>query len=46
MALSMLKKRRPLHDLSAEEYRLLLDSGMLWEIYPEATGNYIRDKEK
>jgi len=46
MALSMLKKKRPLDSLTAEEYKLLLDSGMLWEIYPEAAGNYITEEEK
>lgn len=35
--------RKKLKDLSLEEYRLLLKSGMLWEIYPEATGNPSKD---
>jgi hypothetical protein len=28
-----------------EQYELLLHSGMFWELYPEATGDYEKDKE-
>lgn len=35
--------KRKLKDLSVEEYMLLLKSGMLWEIYPEATGSPSQD---
>lgn len=31
---------RPLIELTREEYDMLLISGFLWELYPEATGNY------
>lgn len=29
-----------------KEYDLLLKSGMFWEIYPELSGDYIKDKPK
>lgn len=32
-----------LKDFSKEEYTLLLKSGMFWELYPEATGDYSED---
>lgn len=38
----MVKNRICLMDLS--EYSKLMDSGMFWELYPEATGEYLTDK--
>lgn len=32
-----------LKDFSKEEYTMLLKSGMFWELYPEATGDYSED---
>lgn len=32
-----------LHQLKFEEYQSLFKSGMLWEIYPDATGVYYQD---
>ena len=32
-----------LHKLSKREYTKLLNSGMFWELYPEATGIYEKD---
>jgi len=29
-----------------QEYDLLLKSGMFWEIYPELSGDFIKDKPK
>lgn len=34
-----------LHGLSQEDYTKLKLSGMFWELFPEATGNYITDME-
>lgn len=34
---------KKLEELTREEYVLLLKSGMLWEIYPSATGVYAKD---
>ena len=34
---------KKLNDLSKEEYKALIDNGMLWDAYPEATGNYRKD---
>lgn len=31
---------------SKDEYLKLLDSGMMWEIYPWVTGNWEKDKDK
>lgn len=30
--------------MTIQEYTLLLESGMFWEWYPEATGKYNEDK--
>ena len=35
-----------LEELTEEEYKILLSLGMLWEFYPEATGNYLEDKKR
>jgi len=35
--------KRPLFSMSYEEYKELLDSGMLWELYPNAKGSYSKD---
>jgi len=32
-----------LEDLTLDQYYKLIESGMLWEMYPEATGNYNQD---
>lgn len=32
-----------LRDLYEEEYIALLKSGLMWEVYPEATGSYDKD---
>ena len=32
-----------LHTFTKEEYTKLLNSGMFWELYPEATGIYEKD---
>ena len=37
------KKKRELSSFSEEEYIKLLKSGMFWEFYPDATGNYKED---
>jgi hypothetical protein len=34
---------KPLHELSFEEYMTLIDSGMMYEFYPECTGSYKTD---
>jgi hypothetical protein len=34
-------KERPLSTLSEEEYELLKDMGLLWELYPDATPEYV-----
>jgi hypothetical protein len=34
-------KERPLSTLSEEEYNLLKEMGLLWELYPDATPNYV-----
>lgn len=34
---------RQLKDLTKEEYYLILSTGMLFELHPEATGNYHKD---
>ena len=34
---------KKLNDLTKEEHRALIDNGMLWDMYPEATGNYRKD---
>ena len=36
---------RQLCELTEEQYEKLHDSGMLWEVYPEATGNYKVDTQ-
>lgn len=35
---------KKIKDLTIHEYILLKSSGMFWEIYPEATGDYEKDK--
>lgn len=30
--------------MTIQEYTLLLESGMFWEWYPEATGDYNKDR--
>jgi len=35
--------KNKIKDLSKEEYLLLVNSGMFWELYPEATGIYEED---
>jgi hypothetical protein len=35
--------KKKLKDLSYKDYTLLLKSGLLWELYPEATGDYYVD---
>lgn len=35
------KGERPLSTLSEEEYNMLREMGLLWELYPEATPNYV-----
>jgi len=37
---------KDLSELTEEEYSLLLKSGMMWEIFPEATGIYFQDCKK
>ena len=37
--------KNKLKDYTKEEYLLLLNSGMFWELYPEATGIYEADKD-
>ena len=37
------KKKRELKTFSEEEYIKLLKSGMMFEFYPDATGNYKED---
>lgn len=37
------KKKRELKSFTKKEYKKLLDSGFLWELYPDATGNYKKD---
>jgi len=39
----MTNKKRPLKSLTEEEYKTLKGMGMLWEIYPEASGVYVVD---
>lgn len=34
---------KSLHELTSEEYYLLLSSGMFFELYPDATGIYTID---
>lgn len=34
-----------LSTFTKEEYNTLLNSGMFWELYPEATGIYYKDVE-
>ena len=31
--------------MTIQEYILLKETGMFWELYPEATGNYQKDRE-
>jgi hypothetical protein len=35
--------KRPLKTFTLEEYKVLMETGMFWEFYPEATGNYRED---
>lgn len=35
-----------LQDMNQQEYHALVDSGMFWEMYPEATGCYAEDVEQ
>jgi hypothetical protein len=37
---------KDLSKLTEEEYSLILKSGMMWEIFPEATGVYKQDCQK
>jgi hypothetical protein len=34
-------KERPLSTLSEEEYELLKEMGLLWELYPDAKPEYV-----
>lgn len=34
---------KPLIDLTLEEYKREINSGMFWEVYPEATGSFSKD---
>lgn len=38
-----MSNKKPLNDLTLEEYDTLQDCGMLFEFYPEATGNWKKD---
>lgn len=31
--------------MTIQEYTLLKETGMFWELYPEATGDYQKDRE-
>ena len=35
------KGERPLSTLSEVEYKMLKEMGLLWELYPEATPDYV-----
>ena len=37
--------KNKIKDFTEEEYLTLLNSGMFWELYPEATGIYEKDVE-
>lgn len=37
--------KNKIKNFTIEEYNYLLGSGMFWELYPEATGNYEEDKK-
>ena len=34
---------KALNDLTIEEHKELITKGLLWDMYPEATGNYRKD---
>jgi hypothetical protein len=34
-------RKRPLSTLTKEEYEMLKDMGLLWELYPEASDEYV-----
>ena len=38
-----MKHKKPFEQLSETEYALLKEMGILFEAYPEATGNYTED---
>lgn len=38
----MVKK---LHNFTIQEYANLKNTGLLWELFPEATGNFLDDVE-
>lgn len=40
------KTEKQIETESKEKYVKLLDSGMFWEIYPELTGNWEKDKDE
>lgn len=37
--------KNKIKDLTEDEYLMLLNSGMFWELYQEAVGDYKKDKE-
>ena len=37
---------RELCDLTRYEYQLVLESGLMWEIYPKATGVWFQDSQE
>ena len=39
----MIHTYKELDELELEEYLKLMDSGMLWELFPECTGDYEKD---
>ena len=40
-----LEKLRRMSEMTLEEYKKLEASGMMWEFYPYATGQYLKDRE-
>ena len=40
-----MKDKKPLKDFTKDEYNRLMATGMLFEFYPEATGDYLSDCE-
>jgi hypothetical protein len=35
-----------LEDLAKDEYQALVNIGMMWEFYPEATGDWVKDTKQ